>query len=209
MGHGIEAVLISPEENYYPCTTRLDFNCTNNVTEYETCEWEIRDPKLVLYQRHITEQALKNDKRIIQRLAAGFMLDGKILYKKSRDQILLRCVDVVKARKTLEEVHEKIYETHANGHMMVKQIMRAGYYWSIIENDCIKATPLSLVYKMEVILPIEVEISSLRVLIEAKLDEVEWVQDRFDMTIEENGRPIEKVKLEESLSKNERVAPNK
>ena len=32
----------------------------------------------------------------------------------------------------------------------------------------------------EAILPIEVEISSLRVLIEAKLEEVEWVQARYD-----------------------------
>ena len=38
------------------------------------------------------------------------------------------------------------------------------------------ATPFSLVYGMEVVLPIEVEIPSLRVLMEAKLEEVEWVQ---------------------------------
>ena len=33
---------------------------------------------------------------------------------------------------------------------------------------------------MEVVLPIEVEIPSLRVLMEAKLEESEWVQTRFD-----------------------------
>ena len=35
-------------------------------------------------------------------------------------------------------------------------------------------------YGMEVVLPIEVEISSLRVLMETKLEEVEWVQARYD-----------------------------
>ncbi|XP_022719622.1 uncharacterized protein LOC111277441 [Durio zibethinus] len=84
MRHGIGAVLISPEENYYPCTIRLDFNYRNNVTEYEACiiglqmaiekkiktlkvygdltlviyqlkgKWEARDLKLMLYQKHIT-----------------------------------------------------------------------------------------------------------------------------------------------------------
>ena len=33
---------------------------------------------------------------------------------------------------------------------------------------------------MEVVLPIEVEILSLRVIMEAKLTEAEWVQNRFD-----------------------------
>ncbi|MCI81709.1 gypsy retrotransposon integrase-like protein, partial [Trifolium medium] len=36
------------------------------------------------------------------------------------------------------------------------------------------ATPFSLVYGMEAVLPIEVEIPSLRVLMETKLVEAEW-----------------------------------
>nr|XP_012466463.1 unnamed protein product [Gossypium raimondii] len=43
-----------------------------------------------------------------------------------------------------------------------------------------RATPFSLVYGMEVVLPIEVEIPSLRVLAELKLDEAEWIQSRYD-----------------------------
>ncbi|KAA3483548.1 RNA-directed DNA polymerase (Reverse transcriptase), Ribonuclease H [Gossypium australe] len=37
-------------------------------------------------------------------------------------------------------------------------------------------TPFSLVYGMEAVLPIEVEIPSLRLLSEIKLDEAEWIQ---------------------------------
>ena len=37
LGHGISAVLISPEEEYCPFTARLNFDCTNNVAEYEAC----------------------------------------------------------------------------------------------------------------------------------------------------------------------------
>ena len=37
-----------------------------------------------------------------------------------------------------------------------------------------RATLFSLVYEIEVVLPFEVEIPSLRVLLEAKLEEVEW-----------------------------------
>ena len=42
------------------------------------------------------------------------------------------------------------------------------------------ATPYSLVYGMEAILPIEVEIPSLRVIMEVDLNEAEWVQSRYD-----------------------------
>ena len=44
----------------------------------------------------------------------------------------------------------------------------------------IGATPFSLVYGMEAVFPIEVEIPSLRVLLELKLDEAEWIQSRYD-----------------------------
>ena len=37
LGHDIGAVLISPEGEYCPFTTRLNFDSTNNVVEYEAC----------------------------------------------------------------------------------------------------------------------------------------------------------------------------
>ncbi|KAI5444741.1 hypothetical protein KIW84_013133 [Lathyrus oleraceus] len=42
------------------------------------------------------------------------------------------------------------------------------------------ATPYSLVYGMEAVLPVEVEIPSLRVLLDVKLDEAEWIRTRFN-----------------------------
>ena len=42
------------------------------------------------------------------------------------------------------------------------------------------ATPFSLVYGTDAVLPVEVEIPSLRVLMETRIDEAEWVQTRFN-----------------------------
>ena len=42
------------------------------------------------------------------------------------------------------------------------------------------ATPFSLVYGMEAVLPFEVEVPSLRILAESGLKESEWAQARFD-----------------------------
>ncbi|XP_052484914.1 uncharacterized protein LOC128039994 [Gossypium raimondii] len=238
LGHGIGAVLVSPEGDHYPLTARLNFFCTNNIAEYEACiiglraaierkikilevhgdsalviyqirgDWEVRDPKLVKYHdlvaklvkefKEVTfnyfpreenqladalatlasmfkanreteimpiqmsiyetlehcfsieeesdgrpwfhdileyiknqrypEQANENDNRTIRIITVGFILDGDILYKKGKDQVLIRCVDAVEARKILEEVHEEIFGMHASGFTMARQIMRLGYY---------------------------------------------------------------------------------
>ena len=42
------------------------------------------------------------------------------------------------------------------------------------------STPYSLVYGMEVVLPIEIEMGSLRVALEHQISETEWVQSRYD-----------------------------
>ncbi|KAG8500943.1 hypothetical protein CXB51_002865 [Gossypium anomalum] len=249
--NGIGAVLVSPNGDHYPFTCKLDFDCTNNMAEYEACimglqaaikrgiktlevyrdfalviyqlrgEWETRDPKLINYRivvlglleefdditfnylprdenqmadalatlasmtkankeeemrpiemsvykapahccniekeekddnpwyqdilryvrdRKYPEQANENDKRSLRRLACDYVLDGDILYKKRKDQVLLRCVDAVEAKLILEEVHEGVCGTHANRFTMARQIMRFGYYWATMEGDYINYT---------------------------------------------------------------------
>ncbi|XP_050897804.1 uncharacterized protein LOC127104675 [Lathyrus oleraceus] len=84
-GHGIGAVLMNPKGGYTPFTARLDFECTNNIAEYEACilgleaaidlrikllevsgdsalviyqvkgEWETKNEKLVPYKAYIVE----------------------------------------------------------------------------------------------------------------------------------------------------------
>ena len=44
----------------------------------------------------------------------------------------------------------------------------------------IGATPYTLVYGMEAMMPLEVEISSLRASIDSELEEVEWAKNRYE-----------------------------
>ncbi|KAK8517059.1 hypothetical protein V6N13_092337 [Hibiscus sabdariffa] len=248
IGKGIGAVLVSPEDDHYPFASKLDFDCTNNMAEYEACimgiraaiehnikilkvygdsmlviyqlrgEWGTRDATLREYRNLVLdlikefyeitfhylprednqmadalatlssliqvnkasdlrpiqmsiyqspayccdveegehdehpwfhdilqyvkfhqypESATENEKRTLRRLASEYVLDGDVLYKRRKDQVLLRCVDAAEAKMILEEVHEGICGTHANGFTMARQIMRFGYYWSTMEKDCI------------------------------------------------------------------------
>ena len=42
------------------------------------------------------------------------------------------------------------------------------------------ATPYSLVYGMEAVLPVELEVQSLRVMIESQIPEIEWKRNRYE-----------------------------
>ncbi|RVW12913.1 hypothetical protein CK203_097113 [Vitis vinifera] len=53
----------------------------------------------------------------------------------------------------------------------------------ILDRGCTSesgATPYSLVYGMKVVLPVEIEMGSLRVTLEQQISEIEWAQARFD-----------------------------
>ena len=77
------------------------------------------------------------EKKTLRRLTRDFYLDGEVLYKRSSDGTLLRCLDGVEARNALREVYEGICSTHASGHMMARKIQRAGYFWMTLEKDCV------------------------------------------------------------------------
>ncbi|KAA0066097.1 putative RNA-directed DNA polymerase (Reverse transcriptase), Ribonuclease H [Cucumis melo var. makuwa] len=96
------------------------------------------DIKQYIKCREYPYEALENDKRTIRRLAMNFFLSGEVLYKRNHDMVLLRCVDEEEAKQIMTDIYEGICGTHANGHMMARQILRSGYYWTTMESDCIK-----------------------------------------------------------------------
>lgn len=86
--------------------------------------------------------------------------------------------DVVEAaNKNIKKILQKMVKTYKDWHEMLPFAMH-GYRTSIRTSTW--ATPFSLVYGMEVVLLVEVEIPSMRILMEAKLDEVEWIQNNYD-----------------------------
>ena len=78
------------------------------------------DIQRYIERQQYLEHASENDKRILKRPPINFLLDGEILYKKRKYQILLRCVDALEALHIITEVHEGI-----RGTKMSTQIMRA------------------------------------------------------------------------------------
>ncbi|XP_040947359.1 uncharacterized protein [Gossypium hirsutum] len=142
IGNGIGAVLVSPNGDHYPFTSKLNFDCTNNMAEYEACIMGIR-------------AAIERKLKILEIADALATLASMIKVNKLED---------------MKPIQINIFETPAPCYSIEEE-----------ENDdhpwtSTGATPFSLVYGMEEVLLIEVEIPSLRVLAELKLDEAEWIQ---------------------------------
>ncbi|RDX83652.1 Gag-Pol polyprotein, partial [Mucuna pruriens] len=84
------------------------------------------------------------------------------------------------ANKNIKKIVQKMVVMYKDWHEMLQFALHE--YRKTIRTSK-RATPYSLVYGMEVVLPIEVEIPSLRVLMEAELEEAEWMRTRFDHTL--------------------------
>lgn len=76
------------------------------------------------------------------------------------------------ANKNIKKIVQKMVVTYRDWHENLPFALH-GYRTSVRTST--GATPFSLVYGMEAVLPVEVEIPSLRVLMDVKLDEAEWV----------------------------------
>nr|XP_019069503.1 uncharacterized protein LOC109120300 [Solanum lycopersicum] len=216
---GIGAVLVSEFGQHYPMETKLRFNCTTNMTEYEAYILGLRmivdmnfyellavkNPKIIPYVKHVKklgkrfrkiefrptpriqneladalptiasmikhtdidyidpldidlkehpvhcahveveldclpwyfdikkylksgdypEDATSNQKKSIRRMALNFFLSGEVLYRRTPDLGLLRCLDVVKAAKLIEQIHVRVFGTHMNGLTLEIKILRA------------------------------------------------------------------------------------
>ncbi|PKI41905.1 hypothetical protein CRG98_037704, partial [Punica granatum] len=109
----------------------------NSIEASEAKPW-YEDIKNLLRTGQYPPFADRRDRKTLRRLAIHYFLSGEILYRRSFDSTLLRCIDEHESRHLMEEVHGGNCGPHMNGLMLAKKIMRLGYYWSTMETDCVK-----------------------------------------------------------------------
>ena len=85
--------------------------------------------------------------------------------------------EVEAANKNIKRILRKMIETSRD---WSEKLPFALWVYHTSFRTSIVATPYSLVYGMKAVLPIEIEMGSLRVALEQQISEAEWVQSRFD-----------------------------
>ncbi|XP_070043107.1 uncharacterized protein [Nicotiana tomentosiformis] len=97
--------------------------CNTIEIEPDVHPW-YHDIKRFMKIKKYPEQASGDQKRTIRRLDSGFFLSGEILYKRTPDLNLLRCVDILEAEKIMNEKHSGVCGPHMNGYVLAKKILR-------------------------------------------------------------------------------------
>ncbi|XP_070036679.1 uncharacterized protein [Nicotiana tomentosiformis] len=96
----------------------------NTIKEEPDGEPWYRDIIQFLKTTEYSEHANRDQKRTIRRLSNGFFLSREILYKRTPDLNLLRCVDAKEAEMIMNEVHSGVCWPHMNGYVLAKKILR-------------------------------------------------------------------------------------
>ena len=104
----------------------------------------------------------------------GIDIIGKISPKSSSGH---EFIPVEAANKNIKRILRKIIETSRD---WSEKLPFALWAYRTSFRTSTGATPHSLVYGMEAVLPIEIEMRSLRVALEQQISEAEWVQSRLD-----------------------------
>ena len=86
------------------------------------------------------------------------------------------CV-VEAANKNVRRILSKMTETYKDWHEQLPYALCT--YQTSVRTSTV-ATPYSLVYGMQAVLLVEVEIPSLRILSQTELEEAEWAQARYE-----------------------------
>ena len=76
--------------------------------------------------------------RNVRRAAFKYVLIGDELYRRTAEDILLKCLDSDQAKVVMGEVHEGICGTHQSAPKMKWLLRRAGFYWTSMISDCFR-----------------------------------------------------------------------
>ena len=74
----------------------------------------------------------------VRRIAFKYELRDDDLYRRTVDDVSLKCLDDDQARFAMGEVHEGICGTHQSAPKMKWLLQRAGFYWPTMISDCFK-----------------------------------------------------------------------
>jgi len=113
----------------------------------------------------ITDNALNFNRKLIVKLYSKWKIDhfNSSHYKPNMNDV------IEAANKNLKKIIQNMIVTYKDWHEMLSYTLHA--YHTTIKTST-SANPYSLVYGVEAIMPLEVEISSLRVLMDAELEKI-------------------------------------
>ena len=123
-------ILLQSEQPSYKYLRMVEVKADNKPWFYDIQKY--------LTKRVYPEYITGKDKAVIRWLASKFTSHQGVLYRRTLDGMQLRCLNEIEATKVKEEIHEGVYGPYMNGSILAKKIMRQGFFWMTMMEDCIK-----------------------------------------------------------------------
>jgi hypothetical protein len=72
--------------------------------------------------------------RVTRRSKHYILVDGKLMHKNAKEELLQKCVSKEEGEKILKEFHSSTCGNHATSRTLVGKAFRAGFYWPSAAN---------------------------------------------------------------------------
>ncbi|CAL9000002.1 unnamed protein product, partial [Prunus brigantina] len=113
----------------------------NLLTEFREATWEHIPREENFAANELAQLAtgiqMPEDCKRVRIMASNYLMWNEDLVRKSKDEVLLRCLGKKEYMKVMGETHEGICGAHQGGRKMCWLIRRYGYFWPTMMKDCI------------------------------------------------------------------------
>ncbi|XP_068502070.1 uncharacterized protein [Phaseolus vulgaris] len=107
----------------------------------QVCALEEGDTWMTPYRRYIADGILPAEpgegKRIKRNFARYTLIDG-VLFRHGFTHPILTCVSGDECTRIMSELHEGICGSHVGGRSLASRVIRAGFYWPSVREDCVR-----------------------------------------------------------------------
>jgi len=93
------------------------------------------------YRRYLADGALPvelEEGKKVKRNAARYTLVDGVLFRHGFTHLILTCVSYDECTQIMAELHECICGSHIGGRSLASKVVRAGFYWPTVKEDCVR-----------------------------------------------------------------------
>ena len=105
------------------------------------CALEEGDRWMTPYRRYIADGILPTEpgegKKIKKNSTRYTLVDG-VLFRHGFTHPILTCVSGDECTRIMSELHEGICGSHVGGRSLASKVIRAGFYWPSVREDCVR-----------------------------------------------------------------------
>ncbi|XP_068476612.1 uncharacterized protein [Phaseolus vulgaris] len=107
----------------------------------QVCALEEGDTWMTPYKRYLADGILPaepEEGKKIKRNAARYTLVDGILFRHGFTHPILTCVSGDECTRIMADLHEGICGSHVGGRSLASKVIRAGFFWPIVREDCVR-----------------------------------------------------------------------